>query len=317
MRSFSFQKFRVVLFLATCLVSGFASCRKNSPRREKNPTIIRLEVKHMPFAGAPTFFAPAGWFETFLKQASADSQVRIALGQDSETFDRPLSLELNWSLRPATRIRPIVQDGKTLDHAVELSVQSTLVPLYPHDPNEVHTSVASRWITYAQTDVKHFDERLKAELQEAFSETLSALWMESELLEMPVGQIIRQLASANPHIRKAAVEAVKKRELVEAVPALIELMETEKGISTRLTIVGVLGHLKDPSAVETLAEFALLILPEQAVYVCSEIAKLGGDQARTFLHWVSSAHGHPEVRRAAANMLRTMLLEKPLHQNPP
>ncbi len=281
--------------------------------REAAPTIIRLEVTEVPFAGAPAFSAGEDLFSERLKRFSTTPGPAVSLGRNPFSFARPLTLQVAWSLRPATRIRPVTEGDRMLDHAVELTVRSTLLPLYPHAPDEVHSAVAGRWIQYAQADVKSFDARLSAELADAFAETLTLLWMEAGLEEMPASQLLRVLSSQDVHQRRAAVEAVKRRRLTVAAPSLIRLLETEESLSLRMTVAGALAHLGDQSAVEPLAELALLVTPEQTVYLCSEIARLGGEDARRFLYWVSAAHRTPEVRRAASNLLRTMLKELPLH----
>ena len=280
---------------------------------DKTPTIIRLAVEQLPFAGAPTFTAGEELFVDRLRAADANSGTRVALGQSIHRFARPLTLEVTWSLRPASRIRPVTEGDHMLDHAIELTVQSTLSPLFPHAPGDATSAVAGRWIQYSQADVKTFDVRLLDELADAFSETLALLQLDSELQEMPPVQVLRMLSSEDAHRRRAAVEAVKKRRILAAVPALLHRLEVEESLSLRMTIAGVLAHLGDPAAVEPLAEFALLVTPEQTVYLCSEIARLGGDDARRFLYWVSTSHRHPEVRRAASNLLRSMLKELPLH----
>jgi HEAT repeat protein len=222
-------------------------------------------------------------------------------------------LNVSWSLRPATRIRPVTDGDRMLDHAIELTVRSTLSPLYPHAPGDEHSAVAGRWFQYAQADVKSFDERLLAELADAFSETLTLLFMDADLQDMPPVQVLRLLSSERAHQKRAAVEAVKKRRLVLAVPALIQMLESDESHSLRMTVAGVLAHLGDPAAIEPMAEFALLVAPEQTVYLCSEIARIGGENARRFLYWVSASHRQPEVRKAASNLLRSMLKDQPLH----
>ncbi|MBU1412361.1 HEAT repeat domain-containing protein [Myxococcota bacterium] len=277
------------------------------------PTIVRIEVQQMPFAGAPTFSAGENLFVDRLRTAGSETGTKVAIGRSIHRYARPLGLNVNWSLRPAARIRPVTEGDHMLDHAIELTVQSTLTPLFPHAPGDVHTAVAGRWIQYAQADVKSFDERLLAELGDAFLETLTLLWMDAELQDMAPLQVLRLLSSENAHQKRAAVEAVKKRRLLVAVPALIRMLDSDESLSLRMTVAGVLAQLGDPAAVEPLAEFALLVTPEQTVYLCSEIARIGGDDARRFLYWISTSHRHPDVRKAASNLLRSMLQELPLH----
>jgi len=282
----------------------------------REPTIVRLEVTQVPFSGAPTFSTDDALFTKALRELESAGP-RVALGAPHGRHARPLALQVSWSLRPATRIRPVADGDRMLDHAVELTVRSSLVPLHPHDPEDVHSAVAGRWIQYAQADVKSFDTRLSGELADAFAETLTQLWMEADLREMPADQLLPLLATGTLQQRRAAVETVKRRRLAEAVPALIRLLETDESLPLRMTVAGVLAHLGDPAAVEPIAELALLVAPEQAVYLCSELARIGGEDARRFLHWVAAAHRVPEVRRAASNLLRTMLKELPLHEAPP
>jgi len=292
----------------------FAACSTGSDGPlESAPTVVRLDVEHLPFAGAPTFSVEDKLFIDRLHAAVSNSGMKVALGRGLHHFARPLNLDVTWSLRPAARIRPVLDGEQMLDHAIELTVQSTLSPLFPHAPGDVQTAVAGRWIQYSQVDVKSFDARLTDELADAFTETLTLLWMEADLQQMAPVQVLRLLSSEDGHQKRAAMEAVKKRRLLIAVPALLRMLDLEESLSLRMTVAGVLAHLGDPSAVEPLAEFALLVTPEQTVYLCSEIARLGGEDARRFLYWVSVSHRHPEVRKAATNLLRSMLKELPLH----
>jgi hypothetical protein len=302
----------VCLLLSLVGGCGFSG----DPPVNREPAIVRLEVTQVPFAGAPTFSTDDTLFTKVLLGFEAAGP-RVSLGAHPGRHARPLALQVSWSLRSATRIRPVTDGDRMLDHAVELTVRSALLPLHPHAPEDVHSAVAGRWIQYAQADVKSFDARLAAELADAFAETLAQLWMEADLREMPPDQVLRLLADGTPHQRRAAVEAVKRRRLPEAVPALIHLLDNDESLPLRMTVAGVLAHLGDPAAVEPIAELTLLVAPEQAVYLCSELARIGGEDARRFLHWVAAAHRVPEVRRAAANLLRTMLKELPLHEAPP
>ena len=283
------------------------------PSVGSGPAIVELEVRQLPFAGAPTFHALDEWFVKQLQAAGSPTGMQVRLGGSRESFARPMKLAVSWSLRPASRIRPITDGDRMLDHAIEVSVQSQLVPLFPHDPSQIRSAVSGRWITYAQADVKTFEIRLKTELEEAFTETLGLLWMETELQEMPEDGVVRLLASDNLQRRRAAVEAVRQRRIASAVTELTRLIDSDPSLSLRMSVVGVLGELGDPAGVEALAEFAMLIQPEQTVYVLSEIARIGGDDARRFLHWVAAAHRLPEVRKAAGNLLHTMLKELPVH----
>jgi len=312
-RASAFTRLHPCFWTAFCWLLATGCDGDPGAAPENAPTIIRLEVVEVPFAGAPSFAAADRLFSERLRRFSDSPGPAVSLGGSPLAFSRPLTLQVSWSLRPATRIRPVSEGDRMLDHAVELTVRSALLPLYPHAPGEVHTAVAGRWIQYAQADVKSFDERLGDELADAFAETLTLLWMEAGLEDMPAPQLLRVLAAEDPHQRRAAVEAAKRRRLTVAVPSLIRLLETEESLSLRMTAAGALAHLGDPAAVEPLAELALLVTPEQTVYLCSEIARLGGEDARRFLHWVAASHRNPEVRRAASNLLRTMLKELPLH----
>ena len=304
----------LIYFFTISVAGGWGACNSGSAGPiEPAPTIIKIDVQQLPFAGAPTFSAGNKLFIDRLREAGSATGTKVALGRSLHRFARPLMLGVTWSLRPATRIRPIIEGDYMLDHAIELTVQSSLSPLFPHTPGDVHSAMAGRWIQYSQADVKSFNARLSSELTDAFTETLTLLWMEADLLEMAPVQVLRLLSSGDTHQKRAAVEAVKKRHLLIAVPALLHMLDTENSLSLRMTIAGVLAHLGDPAAVEPLAEFALLVTPEQTVYLCSEIARLGGDDARRFLYWVSTSHRNTDVRKAASNLLRTMLKELPLH----
>ncbi len=297
---------------------GAPGCRERGEgvswmENDAGVVIVRFSARRQPFPDAPPFDVPEEWFARQLETLASSPHLRVALGSGPWRAGRPHALDITWALRPALRIRPLETGQEVQDRAVEVTASARLVPLYPHAPRDERTAVAGRQMTYAQAGVKDFEPRLERQLQEAFSEAMASLLVEVGLDAASPLHVLSALSSRDAATRRAAVEAVRRRRLTAAVPRLVDMLWSEESFSLRMGAAEALAELGDPAAVEPLAEFATLLPPEQTVTVCSWIAAFRTEDARRFLHWTAFGHYHPDVRRAAARLLREILKEVPLH----
>ena len=99
-----------------------------------------------------------------------------------------------------------------------------------------------------------------------------------------------------------AAREVGERGLLNAVPALIKALD-RKDPELRLVLIGALGRLRDPRAVDALAARTSGVQMEevrQAVYALGDI---GGPKARRYLKTIAYSHPNDVIKAAAQEAL--------------
>jgi HEAT repeat protein len=126
-------------------------------------------------------------------------------------------------------------------------------------------------------------------------EALEAVGERLAVLTSPLPKVVESLRSTSVGERLAAIDRLTSDGARVAVPALRQALRAEQVAEVKLRLVGALGELGDPRAVEDLVAVADTRDIELLVAVLDALVVLGGERATEFLALLST-HDAPEIR---------------------
>ncbi len=288
------------------LLLGAGCGRRKSASLNRRETIVSLSITKRQFPGAPSLALGSETLTQWISSMEEGSGFPLALGASKKGFEKPYHLEVEYTIRPISTIRPIRREGEMHNRAFEVSVQMMLQPLYTTSLEESLHATESVWRSFSKNSSKQLDRIFVGALKEAVEKAATAVWFRAGLIKAPPAELLTYLSSQKRAVRMATVEIVGRRRLTQAVPMLLKMLKSETREQYKMRIAGVLGLLGDERAVEPLSEFALSLTDEHTVAVLSIIAGIGGEKAKTFLQWMAAGHQSKAVRKGAQLQLHRL-----------
>ena len=147
-------------------------------------------------------------------------------------------------------------------------------------------------------------------MEEAFDEVLGLaiasgfrdVAMQLRYRSLPARQAVQGLFASSREERWAALRRIGELGLTVAVPTILDLMSGAEEM-TVFVVIGVLGRLKDPRAIDSLANAARTEEPEQAMAVIEALRQIGGKLAHKAIKEISTTHPNAAVCARAREIL--------------
>ena len=118
-------------------------------------------------------------------------------------------------------------------------------------------------------------------------------------------RLVREIRSADPLVRDAAISALVARRNRAAIPALVERLKGDDPLEVRRAIGG-LVELKAREAVPELIEISRGKDPGFLRELVYALGAIGGDEAQAYLYTMAQGHDQPAVRDAARQALEEL-----------
>ncbi|MDA3864607.1 MAG: hypothetical protein PF689_12140 [Deltaproteobacteria bacterium] len=295
----------LILFSVLFCLPG---CKKNKSLKASNdPAIVNITIKKIPLPDAPVFnFSEKAIKTRILNFLEDEGGYVIKLDKDVSQVDKPWELAMVWAVRPVNNVSPAAGTKKVHNRATEVSVQILLRPLFEGARQENLQAESSEYITFSSLHGKELEKRLRNAFDKCLSQTLAGVILESRMMEADEDKLLAYLKNKELHVRKLAVNAVGQRKIFSLAQRLRLMLKKETKLDFKMRIAGVLGQLQDKKAIEPLSDFAMKLDERHAVVVMEIISRIGGKDARTFLHWMESGHPDPKIQKAAGRYLKKM-----------
>lgn len=274
---------RLAVLAALFAVVGLSCrCGTDSPGSAHEAVSVELTTLRIVERAAPD--TPGASLETLEARARERLPVGLVLAQGSEVPERP-DAPVGW--RATLGLGFLV--GRT-DGAVEvhLSVELGLT-------DRTGTEVPAQRFSFARTVNDPNDGALDRAREGLVDEALEAVGERLAVLTSPLPKVVESLRSPSVGERLAAIDRLTSDGARVAVPALRQALRAEQVAEVKLRLVGALGELGDPRAVEDLVAVADTRDIELLVAVLDALVVLGGERATEFLALLST-HDAPEIR---------------------
>ncbi|MBN2724937.1 MAG: HEAT repeat domain-containing protein [Deltaproteobacteria bacterium] len=288
----------IFLFLTFAFITG---CNKKN-KISSEPVIVSISISRLRNPGETPFSISDEKISIFIKKASSDSELYpIKLNGRSR---KPFSLELTWTLRPVSEIRPRKVENQIHDRAIEISTEIVLRPLFSENAPEILKGTGEYWQTFSKLSPGDLSEKLINGFKQTINTALLKINLENKLLSSPSSYLKKKLESESPETRILTIEIIGKRNLKDCEDNLIAILKSEKYLSIKLRASAVLGMMKSRKAVESVSELALMVSEEHAIALMNVLGNIGGKKAKTFLLWMENGHSSKQIRSAASNILK-------------
>ena len=282
----------------------FVSCKKKT-QNGNNPVLVNIVVQKYNIPMSPNTNISEEELKNRIIKSVTHSDFKLALNQSPSKFKKPFEIIFKWSIRPTQRTGLKIIKGRKVNRLIEAYGEIILRPLF-RGKDEILKFASAKAIRFSATETKKLDFRLKSAVYTIIDELGNSLWLEKKLMKADIHTLINYLHSENLSQRKLAVNIIGKRKLKKAGKTLVEMLKKENDVSFVMRIAGVLGILKEKTAIKPLSDLALSMPPEHTIAIMHIIASIGGEDAETFLHWLENSHDNKDVRKAAHNLLDEM-----------
>lgn len=159
--------------------------------------------------------------------------------------------------------------------------------------------------TIAKGERNKLPQKVRAHLDRGFKDTFLMLLQQEELRMGDVKAVLTALRDPDPETRIMALRYVAERELREAVPRVIELLE-DKQPELRDAAIGALVAMREQSAVVALTRLARFRDVDLMRRVVDAVGSIGGQEARAYLEFVVDSHENPVIQQIAREALERL-----------
>ncbi|MGM0596178.1 MAG: HEAT repeat domain-containing protein [Myxococcota bacterium] len=303
---------RILIFIQPVILLsvlfGMPGCKKNKIHKaQTEPAIVNIIIKKIPLPDAPVFNFSEKTIKTrILKFLKNEGGYAVKLEKDVSQVDKPWELAMVWAVKPVNNVTPAAGKKKVYNRATEITVQIALRPLFEGARQENLQAESSEYITFSSLQGKELEKKMQTAFDKCLGQALAGVVLESRMMEADEEKLLEYLKNRELHIRKLAVNAVGQRQISSLAPRLRLMLKKESKLDFQMRIAGVLGQLQDKKAIKPLSDFAMKLDERHAVVVLEIISRIGGKDARVFLHWMESGHPDPKIKKAAGRYLKKM-----------
>jgi hypothetical protein len=226
-----------------------------------------------------------------------------------ESGDLPVRLDAGTG--PRYRLRVEVQTAALQNEKKDKGVLRVLVDLRLQPLGEKGDNLLS----YEQTAVaeREWDPKAPGELktlaqahaQRAIEDVVKGVGARLKLARGDTAALKAAIEGKDADLKLEAMRVAGERKLKDLVPQVIPLLKSEDR-ETRDRAVGTLSSIGDPRAVKPLTELARFRDLADLPIVLDALSAIGGDEARSYLEFVSSGHESPEIRELAKKAIDHM-----------
>jgi hypothetical protein len=148
-------------------------------------------------------------------------------------------------------------------------------------------------------------EQAQLLVDKAVRRGMESLDRQARLTYLATPQVVAELKSADPELKRRAVAILAQRRDHTTLDALVEVLD-DNDTSLALQAVGALVALGDPRAVIVLTDLTHRKSPTFVRQIVFAVGAIGGREAEAYLFTVASGHSDPAVQQAAKQALQEL-----------